>query len=234
MKEFQNFFENFFNEVFERGLGEWLFNSEPVEEDFFDETVSFLEDKYCCEIFYGTSRTVFVFRKLKWVLKIPRKKQGVNDCDIEELVFQLAKREGLERFFAKPAKFLYERDYEVLPVYVMKKAETNEERVSEHFYSYYDMDCEDDAFIEEWFQKNFEEEQAVKAAFRDYYGERVMNVLYDFLSTLGINDIHCGNVGYDDEDNLVFIDYAGYNNRYDDGVEERKNKIIFLWEKIKG
>ena len=61
-------------------------------------------------------------------------------------------------------------------------------------------------------------------AFVDYYGGAEADILQNFLNNIHINDIHSGNVGYDEDDNLIIIDYAGYSSE-DYWDEEHKAKI---------
>ena len=115
----------------------------------------------------------------------------------------------------------------------MKKVVVDEGRVSDHFYSLYDGDSEDEEDVEIWYNHNFDEVEATMQAFVDYYGGVEADILQDFLNRNRINDIHSGNVGYNEDDNLIIIDYAGYSSEdyWDEEHEVKIQNILVELEK---
>lgn len=229
MKEVQQFMNQFLHDAVSCGLGEWLVN--PNRNIYANaehtEMICNLKKDYDFSIEFGTYRHTFIFDDYDWVLKIPRKigKHNYNDCEIEVLVYKLAEKYGVNHFFAPAAKLVsFNCSLGEIPIYVMKKVFVDEERVSEHFYSLYDGDSEDEDDIDDWYYNNFDEINATMQAFVDYYGGVEADNLRKFLNNIHINDIHSGNVGYDEDDNLIIIDYAGYSNE-DYWDEEHENKI---------
>lgn len=232
MKEVQEFMHHFLKDAVDCGLGEWLVR--PDTNYYSDNSLRDADKKlmelYDFSVEFGLYRTVFVFDDFDWVLKIPRLarfSEKPNDCIIEVMIYQLAERMGFDNFFAPAAELVpFECEWGTIPVYVMKKVYVDETRVSDHFYSLYDGDSEDDDDVEIWYNHNFDETVAVNQAFLDYYGDKETDRLFRFLNFAKIDDLHCGNVGYDEDDNLVIIDYAGYIYENDEEqVEQREVKF---------
>ena len=229
MEEVQQFMNQFLQDAVNYGLGEWLVN--PNRNIYANaehiEMICNLKKDYDFSIEFGTYRHTFIFDDCDWVLKIPRKigEHNYNDCEIEVMVYKLAEKYGLHHFFAPAAKLAsFNCSLGEIPVYVMKKVVVDEDRVSDHFYSLYDGDSGDEEDVSEWYENNFDEIDATMQAFVDYYGGAEADILQNFLNKVDINDIHSGNVGYDEDDNLIIIDYAGYSSE-DYWDEEHKAKI---------
>ena len=232
MEEVQQFMNQFLQDAVNYGLGEWLVNPNRsiyanVE---YVEIIRNLQRDYNFSIEPGTFRHTFIFDDCDWVLKIPRKigEHNYNDCEIEVMVYKLAEKYGINHFFAPAAQLAsFNCSLGEIPIYVMKKVVVDEDRVSDHFYSLYDGDSEDEEDVSEWYENNFDEIGATMQAFVDYYGGAEVDILQNFLNNIHINDIHSGNVGYDEDDNLIIIDYAGYNwEDYWDEEHEAKIKNI--------
>ena len=229
MEEVQQFMNQFLQDAVNYGLGEWLVN--PNRNIYANaehtEMICNLKKDYDFSIEFGTYRHTFIFDDCDWVLKIPRKigEHNYNDCEIEVMVYKLAEKHGLHHFFAPAAQLAsFSCSLGEIPIYVMKKVVVDEDRVSDHFYSLYDEDSEDEEDVSEWYENNFDEIDATMQAFVDYYGGAEADILQNFLNKVDINDIHSGNVGYDEDDNLIIIDYAGYSSE-DYWDEEHKAKI---------
>ena len=234
MEEVQQFMNQFLQDAVNYGLGEWLVN--PNRNIYanaeYIEIIRNLEKVYNFSVEFGTYRHTFIFDDCDWVLKIPRKIGGhnYNDCEIEVMVYKLAEKYGLHHFFAPAAKLVpFNCNLGEIPIYVMKKVVVDEDRVSDHFYSLYDGDSEDEEDVSEWYENNFDEVDATMQAFVDYYGGAEADILQNFLNSIHINDIHSGNVGYDEDDNLIIIDYAGYSGEdYWDKEHEAKIQNILV------
>ncbi len=238
MEEVQQFMNQFLQDAVNYGLGEWLVNPNRsiyanVE---YVEIIRNLQRDYNFSIEPGTFRHTFIFDDCDWVLKIPRKigEHNYNDCEIEVMVYKLAEKYGINHFFAPAAQLVsFNCSLGEIPIYVMKKVVVDEDRVSDHFYSLYDEDSEDEEDVSEWYENNFDEIGATMQAFVDYYGGAEADILQNFLNNIHINDIHSGNVGYDEDDNLIIIDYAGYNweDYWDEEHEAKIQNILVELEK---
>ena len=238
MKEVQQFMNQFLQDAVNYGLGEWLVN--PNRNIYANaehtEMICNLKKDYDFSIEFGTYRHTFIFDDCDWVLKIPRKigEHNYNDCEIEVMVYKLAEEYGLHHFFAPAAQLAsFSCSLGEIPIYVMKKVVVDEDRVSDHFYSLYDEDSEDEEDVSEWYENNFDEIDATMQAFVDYYGGAEADILQNFLNNIHINDIHSGNVGYDEDDNLIIIDYAGYSGEdyWDEEHEAKIQNILVELEK---
>ena len=237
MKEVQQFMNQFLQDAVDYGLGEWLVNPNRTiyANAEYVEIIRNLEKVYNFSVESGTYRYTFIFDDCDWVLKIPRKigEHNYNDCEIEVMVYKLAEKYGLHHFFASAAKLVsFNCSFGEIPIYVMKKVVVDEDRVSDHFYSLYDGDSGDEDDVNEWYANNFDEIDATMQAFVDYYGGAEADILQNFLNNIHINDIHSGNVGYDEDDNLIIIDYAGYSSE-DYWDEEHKAKIQNILVELK-
>ena len=238
MEEVQQFMNQFLQDAVNYGLGEWLVN--PNRNIYANaehtEMICNLKKDYDFSIEFGTYRHTFIFDDCDWVLKIPRKigEHNYNDCEIEVMVYKLAEKYGLHHFFAPAAKLVpFNCNLGEIPIYVMKKVVVDEDRVSDHFYSLYDGDSEDEEDVSEWYENNFDEVDATMQAFVDYYGGVEADKLQSFLYNIHINDIHSGNVGYDEDDNLIIIDYAGFSweDYWDEQHEAKIQNILVELEK---
>lgn len=238
MKEVQEFMHQFLEDAIGRGLGEWLVspNRNIYADMEYIKIIDYLREDYDFSVEAGTYRHTFIFDDCDWVLKIPRKigEHNYNDCEIEVLVYKLAEKHGMNHFFAPAAKLIsFNCSLGEIPVYVMKKVDVDEDRVSDHFYSLYDGDSENEEEVEIWYNHNFDEVDATMQAFVDYYGGIEADNLQNFLNNNHINDIHSGNVGYDEDDNLIIIDYAGYSSEsyWDEEHETKIRNILAELEK---
>lgn len=238
MKEIQEFMHRFLRDAVNCGLGEWLVNPNRniYANTKYAKIINYLIEDYNFSVEYGTYRYTFIFDDCDWVLKIPRKigKHNYNDCEIEVMVYKLAEKYGMNHFFAPAAKLVsFNCSWGEIPVYVMKKVVVDEDRVSEHFYSLYDGESEYVDDINEWYENSFDEIDATMQAFVDYYGDIEASNLQSFLNNIHINDIHSGNVGYNEDDNLMIIDYAGYSSEdyWDKEHEVKIQNILAEFEK---
>ena len=238
MKEVQQFMNQFLEDAIGCGLEEWLVN--PNRDIYanaeYVKIINYLKEDYNFSVESGSYRHTFIFDDCDWVLKIPRKigEHNYNDCEIEVMVYKLAEKHGMNHFFAPAAQLVsFNCSLGEIPVYVMKKVYVDEDRVSDHFYSLYDGDSEDEDDVNEWYDNNFDEVDATMQAFVDYYGGMEADNLQSFLNNIRINDIHSGNVGYDEDDNLIIIDYAGYSSEdyWDEEHETKIGNILAEFEK---
>ena len=162
---------------------------------------------YCTN---GLTKAVLVFDELDWVVKIPfqvdysRSDEDsiTNYCERERFVYEQAKKRGVAEIFAE-SYFLM--DFCGRPIYIMKKVEANEEKVSTDLYN----KAISEGYEEEDFQSMDSEEQ-VEELFYYYYGEDFLQEYFAFCEEYEINDIHTSNIGYDENDKPVVIDYSGY------------------------
>ena len=161
---------------------------------------------YCTN---GLTKAVLVFDELDWVVKIPlhvdysRSDGGsITDyCERERFIYEQAKERGVAELFAE-SYFLM--DFCGRPIYIMKKVEDNKEKISTDLY---------DKAISEGYEIDFEymePEEQVEELFYYYYDDYLLQEYFAFCEDYGVNDVHTGNIGYDEDDKPVIIDYSGY------------------------
>lgn len=169
---------------------------------------------YCTN---GLTKAVFVFDELDWVVKIPlhvdysRSDGGsITDyCERERFIYEQAKKRGVAELFAE-SYFLM--DFCGRPIYIMKKVEDNKKKVF--------TDLQDKVFSEGYDEEDFEymesedfeyidPEEQVEELFYHYYEDNLLREYFAFCEDYGINDVHTGNIGYDENDKPVVIDYSG-------------------------
>jgi hypothetical protein len=172
--------------------------------DFKNLEAEELEKKgiYCAN---GLTKGVLVFDELDWVVKIPLhadfSRPDINYCEREQFVYEQAKKRGVAEIFAE-SYFLM--DFCGRPIYIMKKVEANEEKVSTDLYN---------KAISEGYEEDFQSmdsEEQVEELFYYYYGRDFLQEYFAFCEDYEINDIHTSNIGYDENDKPVVIDYSGY------------------------
>jgi hypothetical protein len=173
--------------------------------DFKNLEAEELEKKglYCTN---GLTKGVLVFDELDWVVKIPFHvdfpRSDTNYCERERFIYEQAKKRGVAEIFAE-SYFLM--DFCGRPIYIMKKVEDNEEKVSTDLYN----KAISEGYEEEHFQ-GMESEEQVEELFYYYYEEDFLQEYFAFCEDYEINDIHTSNIGYDENDKPVVIDYSGY------------------------
>ena len=161
---------------------------------------------YCTN---GLTKAVLVFDELDWVVKIPfhvdysRSDEGsITDyCERERFIYEQAKERGVAELFAE-SYFLM--DFCGRPIYIMKKVEDNKEKISTDLY---------DKAISEGYEIDFEymePEEQVEELFYYYYEDYLLQEYFAFCEDYGVNDVHTGNIGYDESGKPVVIDYSGY------------------------
>ena len=161
---------------------------------------------YCTN---GLTKAVLVFDELDWVVKIPfhvdysRSDGGsITDyCERERFVYEQAKERGVAELFAE-SYFLME--FCGRPIYIMRKVEDNKEKISTDLY---------DKAISEGYEVDFEymePEEQVEELFYYYYEDYLLQEYFAFCEDYGVNDVHTGNIGYDERGKPVVIDYSGY------------------------
>ena len=169
---------------------------------------------------YGVCRlVVWDCNYCDYVVKFPIDSSDIKFCEKEVDIYKDAEEEGVEEAFAW-CKCIYAPEEIGNGIYVMEYVNCNEDEISDEVSeSAYRRYCED-------YDREVDDDDAREEFFQDYYGEDEMDDLYDmflnglrdwqlrnkvdtFVSEQDINDIHCGNVGYRDNQ-LVLCDYAGY------------------------
>ena len=215
-------------------LGELSYGTfdENDEADFYSIVVQPFSEKYKKPFDYATGATkgVLIFEQLGFVIKIPfcRNSEdceynsaygeyeccyftgadtdnGWDYCEAEANKYERAEEEGLAQCFAKTKKI---GDIDGYPIYMQELADIYKS------IDYQSSHTEEDSrqvssicnsnnfymFNIEWLSDAFH-----------YYGEKVFHKLLEFIRTVGINDLHDGNIGYIGN-RPVLVDYSSFDS----------------------
>lgn len=205
---------------------------ENDEADFYSIVVQPFSEKYKKPFDYATGATkgVLIFEQLGFVIKIPfcRNSEdceynstygeyeccyftgadtdnGWDYCEAEANKYERAEEEGLAQCFAKTKKI---GDIDGYPIYMQELADIYKS------IDYQSSHTEEDSrqvssicnsnnfymFNLEWLSDAFH-----------YYGEKMFHKLLEFIRTVGINDLHDGNIGYIGN-RPVLVDYSSFDS----------------------
>lgn len=205
---------------------------ENNEADFYSIVVQPFSEKYKKPFDYATGATkgVLIFEQLGFVIKIPfcRNSEdcyynsvygeyeccyftgadtdnGWDYCEAEANKYERAEEEGLAQCFAKTKKI---GDIDGYPIYMQELADIYKS------IDYQSSHTEEDSrqvssicnsnnfymFNLEWLSDAFH-----------FYGEKVFHKLLEFIRTVGINDLHDGNIGYIGN-RPVLVDYSSFDS----------------------
>lgn len=205
---------------------------ENDEADFYSIVVQPFSEKYKKPFDYATGATkgVLIFEQLGFVIKIPfcRNSEdceynstygeyeccyftgadtdnGWDYCEAEANKYERAEEEGLAQCFAKTKRI---GDIDGYPIYMQELADIYKS------IDYQSSHTEEDSrqvssicnsnnfymFNLEWLSDAFH-----------YYGEKVFHKLLEFIRTVGINDLHDGNIGYIGN-RPVLVDYSSFDS----------------------
>ena len=159
------------------------------------------------EIQYGASKIVFIDLSDDYVLKIPMGK--VDFCAIE-----VENYTKISIKYPEYAKYLAEcwyagnfsTDDREIPMYIMRRADIDPDRVSDISYKSYISNNPDDPDGDEYY---WDEDDIAYDCLYTIYGN-VVSKLYEIFDEFDINDIHTSNIGFIAGGKPVIIDYSGY------------------------
>lgn len=153
-------------------------------------------------IMFGATKAVFAAEGMDTVAKIGFQNFKVDHAAREAQIYQEAQAMGLEQFFV-PCKKIGE--ISSLEVFEMELVEVGEELVTSDMW----RKCSDSMSREEIIDVIDYDCGFIETLFPFYYSDEEMTRLYEFISELEINDLHSGNIGYENG-RIVIIDYSGY------------------------
>ena len=159
------------------------------------------------EIQYGASKIVFIDLSDDYVLKIPMGE--VDFCAIEVDNYIKISTE-----YPEYAKYLAEcwyagnfsTDDREIPMYIMRRADIDPERVSDISYKSYISNNPDDPEGDDYY---WDEGDIAYDCLYTIYGD-VVSKLYEIFNEFDINDIHTSNIGFITGGKPVIIDYSGF------------------------
>jgi len=175
---------------------------ETEADDYGDFTVVIDTEEVTVHIFHGATKAVFFIEEMETVAKIGFQNFEIDHAAREAQIFKEACALGVDKFFV-PCKKIGEISN--LEVFEMELVEVGEELVTSDMW----QKCSGSMSDEEIVDVIDNDYGFIEALFPFYYSEEEMTRLYDFISELEINDLHSGNIGYEDG-RIVIIDYSGY------------------------
>ena len=212
---------NFYTEVLDKLMETYAFQdfAADPDSDFFAD----IEDEFSdnntenLQFFYGISKGVIYAPEMpQYVIKIPfLSNWGEDYCRIEVTMYQEAKKENLERFFAA-SDFLMHYGEDKLPVYIMEYMRVKGDYVDRSGRQILTSKSEDEGEVE---SLDFESDEGqgtskcfhylTEAYLSSILPEDDFKELIDFLEELSIDDIHSNNVGFREDHSVGLIDYSG-------------------------
>lgn len=192
-----------FNRFLETGARADFDNFLETEvDDYGDFTVVIDTEEVTVHIFHGATKAVFSIDEMDTVAKIGFQNFKVDHAAREAQIFQEACGAHLEQFFV-PCKKIGEISN--LEVFEMELVDVGEELVTSDMW----RKCSGSMSSEEIVDVIDDDCGFIETLFPFYYSEEEMTQLYEFISKLEINDLHSGNIGYENG-RIVIIDYSGY------------------------
>ena len=192
-----------FNRFLETGARADFDNFLETEvDDYGDFTVVIDTEEVTVHIFHGATKAVFAIDGMDTVAKIGFQNFKVDHAAREAQIFQEACGAHLEQFFV-PCKKIGEISN--LEVFEMELVDVGEELVTSDMW----RKCSGSMSSEEIVDVIDDDCGFVESLFPFYYSNEEMTRLYKFISELEINDLHSGNIGYENG-RIVIIDYSGY------------------------
>lgn len=197
--------------------------SDMINRDNFGEAIlNNLPDNFDYNYFYGVSKLCLIPKGSDYVIKIPFNTEWYDwdreyvyffnanhddnrkwdYCMSELLIYNLAKKEKIEKIFCKTRFLGCVNNY---PIYIQERANPiylmDGIRYSDH---------RTDRISEYCHQRNFQIFHSVwMADALEYYGQKIFNNAMSFIKYNHINDLHNENIGYIGN-RPVLIDFSGY------------------------
>lgn len=168
----------------------------------------------------GASRVVIIADNDNYVLKLNYDNVEEDYCKIEYDNYLAAKEEKLDFCFGEcyyteinfriPVADTNETELVHLTGCFMEKMECNPEIVSDKSY---EIRLKQSGLSEEEFNSNrkwMSGTDVASVVIRHEFGQEIYDKLTELYTRLQINDIHCGNIGWDIHGKLKLSDYAGF------------------------
>lgn len=192
-----------FNEFIQSGKKDDFYRFMENETDDYHGFVVVVDGaEVTVSIMSGATKAVFAVEGMDTVAKIGFQNFKVDHAAREAQIYQEACGAHLEQFFV-PCKKIGE--ISKLEVFEMELVDVGEELVTSDMW----RKCSDSMSSEEIVNVIDEDCGFIESLFPFYYSNEEMTQLYEFISELEINDLHSGNIGYENG-RIVIIDYSGY------------------------
>lgn len=172
-----------------------------------DDSIVLETNEVMVRINYGATKLVIMSSEANnWVFKIPFKRCKCNYCQMEVDIYEMARKENIEEFFA-PCYFL--EKYDNVDIYVMERADLSYNNLYSDLYDRLSSEGHSNEEVEDIIAEVEDESGYVEWLFPYYMDYDKFEIFTDFLENANINDLHSGNIGYIGG-RVVLIDYSGY------------------------
>jgi hypothetical protein len=181
-----------------------------------------MEDEFNCWFGNGCTRLVMGDDNCDYVIKFQRPCDEIDYGALEVSTYEAAVAAGYaDKFVWCDHLMAYEYEGDIINVYVYKYAQCSYDMISDDSYDYHfrafceqeGIDYKDDKSCDEWYRKDgdYTSTRAMLEFAGNFwhYNTEQLSKFIDFLAENHVNDLHCGNWGYDNN-MLVLTDYAGY------------------------
>jgi hypothetical protein len=175
-----------------------------------------------CWFANGCTRFVMGDDDCDYVIKFQRPCDVIDYGAIECDVYKNAVAAGYaDKFVWCDHLMAYEYEGDIINVYVYKYAQCSYDMISDDSYDYHyhafcaqeGLELDTDDSRDEWYRRDgdYTSTRAMLEFAGNFWhmNKEQMTEFVNFLSDNHVNDLHCGNWGYDDN-MLVLTDYAGY------------------------
>lgn len=159
------------------------------------------------EIQYGATKIVFIDLSDDYVLKIPMGRVDFCAIEVDNYIKISTKYPEYAKYLAESwYAGNFSTDDREIPMYIMRRADIDPEKVSDISYKSYISNNPDDPDGDEYY---WDESDIAYDCLYTIYGN-VVSKLYEIFNEFDINDIHTSNIGFIAGGKPVIIDYSGY------------------------
>ena len=211
------------------GLEDDIDYQKGFHRDYYERVIECAFDWLHCSVCWGATKCVLVPAEFDYVIKIPFNCQGwetnIEDaprffgaryvltggegedyCRAEAEVYEAAKAEGLEQFFAET---VFAMEYKGLPLYIQPKCE-DDDNSKERTSKIKTLESDDAADFSQSYSSAASMSEEMIFNFLVDYGEEKVEQLFCFLDDIEASDFHDGNWAFLNK-KAVLIDYASYH-----------------------
>lgn len=200
MCEISKKFNTFMHKPTERNYG--IFQEDELDE-FDDFNIIYNGSELTVHCARGATKACFHIEDEPYVVKVGFSNYRVNHAEREANLFSEASSYGVSQFLVPCQKI---GEIFNTPIFSMEFVEVSEEKVTSDMWERCSSVMSNDE-IRDIIDFDY---GYVEALFPFYYSEDELNLLFDFIRKMEINDLHSGNIGYDGNGKIKIIDYSGF------------------------
>lgn len=173
------------------------------------------KEKYNFDYSAGCTKIALFFPNIDFVIKIPFRGwndielfQGTDEtwdyCELEEISYDVAKQSDLQDCLVQTKLLCYIQGYPIYKQPIVTLYNNYSKRIENE---------QSAKIVEESSDRIDEIDSSIPFGWSEdvvtYFGKNFFSKLLNFLSDMGINDMHADNVGYF-KNKPIILDYSGY------------------------